>query len=230
MGLNCPKCGTDNLLNAIFCRGCGEKLDLTQMKPDNFVETKKKKGTPRSVQIVTAVICGLIILVAIGLVCPVGGKCVAEESLGDQAKADWKAVKKKDTPSGSFTFSDQDATTQMKKSLKLKFDEEGGDVVVTNACVRFKEGNVIQVIQSTKLFGVLPMDNVLNYTVTCDGKGTAECTVSGARIGYIPLMFGLESIVVDKIEPMVGDCKDYGKLQKNAKAITTADGSITFEI
>jgi uncharacterized membrane protein YvbJ len=42
--IKCPKCGSDNLLNAIFCRGCGEKLDLSELKPDSFLEKKLTKS------------------------------------------------------------------------------------------------------------------------------------------------------------------------------------------
>ena len=32
--IKCPKCDADNQIGAIFCRGCGEKLNLDDIQPD----------------------------------------------------------------------------------------------------------------------------------------------------------------------------------------------------
>ncbi|OVE77713.1 hypothetical protein BVX99_01900 [bacterium F16] len=32
--IRCPKCEAENQIGAIFCRGCGEKLELDELKPD----------------------------------------------------------------------------------------------------------------------------------------------------------------------------------------------------
>lgn len=40
--IRCPKCGVENMIGAIFCRGCGEKLDLDSLKPDEVQKAAKK--------------------------------------------------------------------------------------------------------------------------------------------------------------------------------------------
>ena len=37
----CPKCNADNQIGAIFCRGCGEKLDLDELKPETVMRAAK---------------------------------------------------------------------------------------------------------------------------------------------------------------------------------------------
>ena len=36
--IKCPKCEADNQIGAIFCRGCGEKLELDEIKPETVME------------------------------------------------------------------------------------------------------------------------------------------------------------------------------------------------
>lgn len=38
MLMKCSKCGYENQLNAIFCRGCGEKMNPTEVTPDTLAE------------------------------------------------------------------------------------------------------------------------------------------------------------------------------------------------
>lgn len=41
--INCPKCEADNQIGAIFCRSCGEKLELDEIKPDTVRKGAKKQ-------------------------------------------------------------------------------------------------------------------------------------------------------------------------------------------
>ena len=34
--IQCPECGQENQIGAIFCRSCGEKLELDELTPDSF--------------------------------------------------------------------------------------------------------------------------------------------------------------------------------------------------
>ncbi len=43
MIVKCQSCGHENQLGAIFCRACGEKLDLEKIRPDKIVSKEKKK-------------------------------------------------------------------------------------------------------------------------------------------------------------------------------------------
>ena len=91
MGLKCPKCGVDNLLTAIFCRGCGEKLDLNEMKPDallNDEHTKsQRKGASKGQKTFVGVFFGLLGIIVLLAICPVGANGTSEGE-PDKATAD----------------------------------------------------------------------------------------------------------------------------------------------
>ncbi|MBQ6474575.1 MAG: hypothetical protein IJJ33_21520, partial [Victivallales bacterium] len=173
MGLKCPKCGTDNLLTSIFCRGCGEKLDLNAMKPDAIQKTaagdKAKKKTSPAAKAVTAGLTVVLILFIAAFFCPTGGLKGNEPS--EQAKKDFQTLQKSKSTSGkkkknkkaapapaqskSFTFSDADSTALANKTLGLP-KSEGNDVLPQNLSVRYQEENTLQLILTCKLFGFLP--------------------------------------------------------------------------
>ncbi|MDP7395755.1 MAG: zinc ribbon domain-containing protein [Lentisphaeria bacterium] len=39
--INCPKCQSENHLGAIFCRSCGDKLDMDELRPADIKKTAK---------------------------------------------------------------------------------------------------------------------------------------------------------------------------------------------
>lgn len=59
--LRCPKCGTDNLLNAVFCRGCGDRLNLDEIKPDNFADLGEKKSADIGKNLIAIVIVAVLL-------------------------------------------------------------------------------------------------------------------------------------------------------------------------
>lgn len=75
--IKCPKCGTDNLLTAIFCRGCGDKLDFDALKPEDFENTEsnaKQKQSELANRIAAYVLIALGTIFLLSVICPAFGK------------------------------------------------------------------------------------------------------------------------------------------------------------
>ncbi len=62
--IKCTNCNAENLLGAIFCRECGQKLDLDNLKPEH-IEGSAKKAAKTTAHIVRNLIV-LVIILAIG--------------------------------------------------------------------------------------------------------------------------------------------------------------------
>lgn len=235
MGLTCPKCGADNLLNAIFCRQCGDKLDLAAMKPEDVAKAAKvkKQGASKGQVIFVSVFFGLVILIGAGLICPAGGTIKGNSPSAETEKA-YKAVKrgKKAKDGGnSYSFSSQEASAMLNKTFNLP-RTSGEGVVPTNLTVDFKEGNVIRVVLSTKVYGFLPMDNALKIRYNVKSKGDVDVEVLSAKIGQVPMIAGLKDLVIEKI-CIVTNCATGGDIQdimKKAKASSCSNGNITIEL
>jgi len=70
--LICPKCGNDNELGRIFCHQCGDRLDLSSIKPPSVAERKRRLFKAEAIRstrfLVNLVILGVLIL-AVALIC-----------------------------------------------------------------------------------------------------------------------------------------------------------------
>ncbi len=64
MLIKCTKCGFENQMGAIFCRGCGEKIDMDSMDPDTVAKNQNKKGA----KILKAIRKTLTIIILLGLI------------------------------------------------------------------------------------------------------------------------------------------------------------------
>ncbi len=233
MGLTCPKCGADNLLNAIFCRQCGDKLDLAAMQPEQVAAAAapKKKGASLGQKIFVSVFFGLVIIIGAGLICPAGGAITGNDP-GKDAEKSYKAVKKGKKPKEGkgYSFTSQEASALLNKALGFP-RTSGADVLPTNLTVNFKNDNVIRVVLATKLYGFLPMDNTVKIKYNVTSKGNVDVQVLSAKIGQVPMVGGLKGLVIEKIQRATS-CNNPGDIQdiiKNTKASNCTDGSITIE-
>ena len=64
--LICPKCGNDNELGRIFCHQCGDRLDLSSIKPPSVAERKRRLFRAEAIRstrfLINLVILGVLIL------------------------------------------------------------------------------------------------------------------------------------------------------------------------
>ncbi len=253
MGLKCPECGTDNMLTAIFCRGCGKKLNLAEMKPDAIAKdesTKKMRKTTTAEKIIYSVVCTLLVLFILALFCPVSGP--KGDGASPDAEKNFEAVKKAASPAATpakkkrgkkteekekeepaaakdFTFTSEDATAVLNKAMGLP--RSGSDQVVpSHFSIAFLDGNAAKVVVTNKLFGTLPMDSVCKVTFTCNGKGQLDVTVTSARIGLVPLPGSLSKFSIEKIRPLVDGCNDLNNIKGKVQSASTVEGTLTFKL
>ena len=230
MGLVCPKCGTDNLLNAIFCRGCGDKLNLNEMKPEQFIQKDEKKGTPLWQKIFTSVVGGIIFLIGGLMICPSGGASKGTEVSSEAVSKDYKTlVKKKKGEKTSFSFSSADASALITKAMNLP-QQVGGDILPQNFSVQFLDDDVIKAVMSTKVYGFLPIDYCMKAKFTVASKGNVTWEVQSAKIGQVPMMFGLEEIPIENVKRQAESCDDLKKIKKKAAKAKSIDGQITIDL
>ena len=252
MGLKCPDCGTDNMLTAIFCRGCGKKLNLAEMKPDAIAKdesTKKlRRKTTLAEKITYSVICTILVLFILALFCPAGGpkgnsaspdaekrfeevKKAVAPSAPKKKKRGKKAEEGEEAPAGAkeYSFSSEDATFVLNKAMGLP--RSGSDQVVpTHFSIAFLDGNAAKIVVTNKLFGALPMDSVCKVTFNCTGKGQLDVTVTSARIGLVPLPGGLSKFAIEKIRPLVDTCNDLNNITGKVQSASSTGDNLTFKL
>ena len=182
--LKCPKCGTDNLLSAVFCRGCGERMNLDEIKPDDFENIGTKKDSTTMQNIIGGIIIGVLIVgFLVGFCFPSCG------ALGTTEEGQ-NAVMEKYLSKPSDTYTDQEITDFCNKML-ARSDGEFEGPVIKGISIRCNEDGTVKVFVKATFFGFLPG----TVSVTCNvNNSSGRISLSGdqVKIGLFPLPEGLE--------------------------------------
>lgn len=65
MMIKCSKCGFENQMGAIFCRGCGEKIDMNSLDPETVAKSKNAAERGKKIAKLIRHLVGIVILLAI---------------------------------------------------------------------------------------------------------------------------------------------------------------------
>jgi len=224
--LQCPKCGTDNLLSAIFCRGCGDRLELDNLKPEVFTDNKQTKAQriAKIVNIILGIVLTvLIVLVAVGALYPVSGRmAVAEPS--EEALQSYNTLLKRGR-ARSLTFSSEDASALVNKQLKT-FSGSPGTPEPEAVTVVFLGDGDVKLILSAKL-KVVSMHTTLIVTPTFASPGNMTLEVKKAKLGFLPLPEGLRPKLTDNFKTIAKSTLENARV-RIAKT-TISDGSAVVE-
>jgi len=194
--INCPKCGADNMIGAIFCRTCGEKLNLKDLSPDVF----DAPPVPASVRIAQMVQRIVILVVVVALVGLIGGlfwpvAMPVSPSLDEQAmrvaQNKYQALQSPQprTPA-QIPFSAAEATAVVNRALNLP-SSAGGNKKPQAISIEFMDSGTCRLRLKSLVFGQLPMVTTLTVRPTVPSPGTVQMQVLKASIGKLPLPGGL---------------------------------------
>ncbi|MBQ4479656.1 MAG: zinc ribbon domain-containing protein [Victivallales bacterium] len=218
--LRCPKCGTDNMLTAIFCRGCGERLNLDEIRPDDFanIGPKKQDNTKQNI-IGGAIIAFLVVFFLVDWMCPSCSKISTSDE--DLAAA---TAKLQELPTAKpVTLEDKDVTALFNKAM----GETG-----TPCTVRFLPEGKCKAIFPMKLWG-MPVNVTVTHTVSVEN---GKISVDGGEeksykvgLGIIPMTDGQKT---GTDSPFLEIWGNYSKIWSGipVSEITTDSGSITLTL
>jgi hypothetical protein len=220
--LKCPKCGTDNLLSAVFCRGCGEKLNLDEIKPDDFQNIGVKKVDHTLQNAIGGAIIGVLILVfAVGCLFPAFGKLSSTED-EQKAAADKIAGIAK---GATITLTDAEATAFVTGKLK-SFSGTQGDPTATGCTVHFLDGNTVKLLLSGKVGGFLPISVTVLASIQASNKAI-DLTMTNSKLGLFPIPEALKPKIIDNFRTVFNSCLSASNEHVKAIAVSAGQISIT---
>ena len=252
--INCPKCGADNLLNAIFCRTCGEKLNLEELKPTEVgpseEDAKKLRAQKLQNQLGGGIIAVLLLVVLGGLLIPPGGKLKGVEPSADvmakfdqarckvkaaeasedgekKGKKDKKGKKKKEPaiPDVELTFTNEEATNIVNKSMGLLDGPSGeGNMVANNVSVNFLANGNVKLILSCTAYKFAPVNYVIEWTPELSGKGALTLTDVNPKMGLFPMPKQGADWVKQQFAALSGKCGELTEARKCLKKVTVEEG------
>ncbi|MBP5639977.1 MAG: zinc-ribbon domain-containing protein [Victivallales bacterium] len=238
--IKCPKCGADNMMNAIFCRQCGDKLDLAALKIEDQLGLddnggKAKKAQQKANQIVGAVLAFLILVLIAAVLIPPTGRLACE---GDPSEVANGKLKNLQVPQedGTVDITDQDLTDLLNKLYRLPKEDGEDTIKPSGISVLANDDGTIKVVMKSTVFGFLPMHTSFTCTPTVPNgqKGTVTFEdFSGVSIGWIPAFLPedfTEPFVQPFRAPLDDKKSEFGKAKRNMLGITVTDSKISFKV
>ena len=232
--ITCPECGADNMIGAIFCRGCGKKLNLDELTPDAFNDPPEPmaKKVARVVQkIVTLVLLVGVTALLAGLFWPAKNvlKGELEEKNLKQAEARFKVVV---TPSPKYprvSFTSEQATAVLNESLGLP-GSSTGNKQAQHLSVEFLAGGNLRVVLKSSLFGQIPMYTELVCKPEQSGPGQIAFTVLSAKAGKISLPGKLRQNAIKQFSTLFQSATEANQARQNVKSFTIGADSLVVNV
>ena len=226
--INCPKCGAENMIGAIFCRTCSSKLDLDDLRPEDFEEkgeTLAKKAGAVAQRIIIVLVSVVLVAVLVAMLLPVSG--LVETSAVDERNISRSVSRFRRMHTNKLTskyrnldFDSAEATSLANFVFGLRpsaqpvatlAQEAGtysgqGNLTPEFLSVEFLDGGKIRLVLRALLFGKLPVYcTLVGRPEVIDGGGISFTTYS-ATFGKMPLPGTLKNVVINNISALfVGD-------------------------
>jgi hypothetical protein len=227
--INCPKCGADNMIGAIFCRTCSEKLNLNEISPDVFdaapipTSVKVMKILQRVVTLV--VLVSLVALVA-GLFLPVtitvtGASLDQTAQTVSQRKYAALQAPTARTPN-VIPFSAEEATAVVNQSLSLP-SSSAGNKKPQLLSVEFLASGNCKFILKTLVFGQATMCTTVVAKPTVTSPGVVRLDVLRASIGRLPLPGPLKKQAAAQFAAL-SPASVFATAEAHVEAVSITDG------
>jgi uncharacterized protein YpmS len=232
--INCPECGADNMVGAIFCRGCGKKLNLDELTPDAFDEPPEpiaKKVARIAQKIITLVLLvGVTVLLA-GLFWPAKNviKGELEEKLLKQAEARFQVIQNPKAKYPRVPFTSEQATAVLNQSLGLP-GSATGNKQAQHLSVEFLAGGNLRVVLKSSLFGQIPMSTVVVCKPEITGPGQIQFTILSVHAGKLSLPASLRANAIKQFSSLFKNATEVNQAKQNVKSFTIGANSLTVNI
>lgn len=204
MMIKCQKCGFENQLGAIFCRQCGGKLELEELRPE--VKDKKKQGCFKlGCKLFVVMFLLTISALVFVLFFPLSYTEYAPMQEKEKTALDKKMKDMKDALEGKSKVRFYTITPAEMSALLQDFIKEyAPDFKIDDIVIEIKDGKPILILQQ-KFLGVLRFRSELSgdfgITTNKDGKNAFDPTIENFKFGNLPKLSFNNWKLMEKIDP-----------------------------
>jgi hypothetical protein len=232
--INCPKCGADNMIGAIFCRTCGEKLNLNELSPDVFdappvpVGAKVAKILQR-VLILVALVAILALVAALFFPTSIVATGSLDQKASETAGRKFAALQAPTprTPS-QIPFSSDEATAVVNQTLGLPSSGSGNKKPQILSVEFLPSGNC-KFILKTLVFGQVPMYTVAIAKPSVSTPGTVKLDVLRASAGKLPLPGPLKKQAITQFSAL-NVASAFAAAEAHVQAVNVTSGTCTITV
>ena len=218
MMLKCTKCGFENQLGSIFCRGCGEKLDTSSL--DNH-ETIDMKAAARKKSSSLPILIVLIILIPVLAAATLAWTLLQIPSDYKQSQADTAKIERLMRKGKNVSISPNELS-----ALFQKFITEDKNEGIRGVMIQSEDKDLLKFFIYAEWNG-----RDILYTVTAkirksnDAEMPMNVVPVSCRLGLLPMLIrdDLAREALDKVMKT----KSFRDLTNKASAIEFNDGKLT---
>ncbi len=238
MMFKCQKCGFENQMGSIFCRECGEKLDMNAIDPNKLQKDVDKekllKKTKKRIKSAISTLIFLIFLAAfLGVIFYNGGLREYEEPTVNAASVNQKynsAVRGGNGGQTKFSYAEINAI--LKSKVVQPLSEIDSFAKVTNAEVAFdaeKEEPVIYLWISIKdkVPVIYTVHGDFSLIKPAEGEDEpampVELNVKRLDIGRLPIFYRSD-IFLNGFDPLLNNDTVIDFFRRAQEVMFTADG------
>jgi len=244
MLIKCPNCGHDNQLGAIFCRNCGDKLDIESFRPKVSDQKLPGAGLFGIIRRLIGVVILLLLIGVIVLMFLPGSMPGGELSADQKEEADTRyaeLVRRLDGGFGKdvYSFSPSEATYLYNHNFVKQTEEEGGKAYnIQKLAFSIDPSGYTHLILATKLGGKLPVTFELKGSIPPPaGEGgklveavdatsdfSVQFTVAKAKMGRMSMPGFAHGKIIGKFQPALAGAM-IEKLQKQVGKVEISENN-----
>lgn len=238
--IKCNKCAHDNQLGAIFCRGCGAKLDIETIRP----EVKDSSSSMRWFAWIKSLLMFVVFVSLVGIIAalfvPAGFPVIPTLDEKSQPvtkeKFDrWVLRAEHGVGESSFIFAPAEISWYYNSTVLDSVKAPGGTYAIESINLLQNAESLTVVIMNTKLFGFLPARFEMTGKVVNGEKSNADqislgFDVSSVKMGHIKMPAALNQLIASKFAPLLQGKNIDVFLKSVASFEVDANGNYVFAL
>ena len=237
MMIKCSKCGFENQMGAIFCRQCGEKIDMNALSPEALEESRGKEERKKKVAGLIRNLVGIVLLLAIvgigaGLFVPWGHPAyqAPEEDKEMETKLDLKMNLLASETVFRLPEKEKFSMAELNHLFEKRFFDgtsESGSAYAIEHISFSVENDQLAVLIYTRLAGRLPVIfRVVGMPEIGDAAAPVQFRISKVKMGHIPVSF-LGKRIVGKFDSLLKN-PEMKRIFERSNKIEMDDGALEF--
>lgn len=235
--IRCQECNADNMVGAIFCRSCGSKLNLDEIRPET--ENQRSESFFGNLNKIAGKLAGVLVLLVLlallgAMLVPTPGKSegvLDDTELEEAMKRYEKLLAHTGGRQRTEEFDSETVTAIANSVLGLTEGSfgGGGQLVPEHLSIELLSSGYVKLVLRARLFGKVPVHSTLigNFTVE---DGGVQFEMSSASAGKIDMVSKLEDIVLKRFAALVEGKSDLDDLRTTIRVLDVGDDSVAITV
>lgn len=245
--IRCPKCDAENQIGSIFCRSCGERLNLDELRPEEIAKHSRQSGVKTAALIagraVKLVILLALILSLVGLFVP------PRQAMGDyeggrekyrSARMKVAALRRGAGRGTRFALSAAEINALADAEGGFA-DEEFGistgqeqvreDILASvGVHVWPRSGGYVKCVLKSTLLKRIPLYSTVVFKLQT-GEAGLVARVTSARVGRVPMPGPAKQLPLARFEAIFPDVAElYAEMAPSIEEIETSAEQVVIQM